>query len=86
MTSNTGCAAYVVLQIVRPTMLYGPLPYAEPVDFDPDGTQRHATTLIALATHGRSGLRRAFLGSIADKVVRGTTIPVLVYRPSGYAE
>lgn len=122
-------AAYVVLQIVRPTMLYGPLPYAEPVDFDPDGTQRrqaeaelyldavarrlqaagasvetmvliaehpaqaildvaqrHATTLIALATHGRSGLRRAFLGSIADKVVRGTTIPVLVYRPSGYEE
>jgi nucleotide-binding universal stress UspA family protein len=37
--------------------------------------------LIALATHGRSGLPRALLGSIADKVVRGSTVPVLLCRP-----
>jgi nucleotide-binding universal stress UspA family protein len=37
--------------------------------------------LIALETHGRSGLPRLFLGSVADKVVRGTSIPVLVQRP-----
>ncbi len=36
--------------------------------------------LLALATHGRRGLPRLFLGSIADKVVRGTSIPVLIYR------
>jgi nucleotide-binding universal stress UspA family protein len=40
-----------------------------------------AVDLIALATHGRGGLSRVFFGSVADKVVRGTTIPVLVYRP-----
>lgn len=38
--------------------------------------------LIALATHGRSGLLRLILGSVADKVVRGASVPVLVYRPS----
>ena len=37
--------------------------------------------LIAIATHGRSGLRRLFLGSVAGKVVRGTPTPLLVYRP-----
>jgi nucleotide-binding universal stress UspA family protein len=37
--------------------------------------------LIALATHGRGGVRRMLLGSIADKVVRGAATPVLVYRP-----
>jgi nucleotide-binding universal stress UspA family protein len=36
--------------------------------------------LIALETHGRRGLPRLFLGSVADKVVRGATIPVLVHR------
>jgi nucleotide-binding universal stress UspA family protein len=37
--------------------------------------------LVALATQGRGGLARMFLGSVADKVVRGATTPVLVYRP-----
>jgi len=37
--------------------------------------------LIAIATHGRGATLRAFLGSVADKVVRGSTRPVLVYRP-----
>jgi nucleotide-binding universal stress UspA family protein len=36
--------------------------------------------LLALETHGRRGLPRLFLGSVADKVVRGTSIPVLVHR------
>jgi nucleotide-binding universal stress UspA family protein len=36
--------------------------------------------LIALETHGRGGASRMLLGSVADKVVRGTTVPVLVHR------
>ncbi len=36
--------------------------------------------LLALETHGRRGLPRLFLGSVADKVVRGSTVPVLVHR------
>lgn len=38
--------------------------------------------LIALETHGRHGLSRLFLGSVADKVIRGTSLPVLVHRPA----
>lgn len=37
--------------------------------------------LIALATHGRSGLQRVALGSVADKIVRGTSLPILIWRP-----
>jgi nucleotide-binding universal stress UspA family protein len=36
--------------------------------------------VIALATHGRGGMTRALLGSVADKVVRGAMMPVLVCR------
>ena len=37
--------------------------------------------LIALQTHARRGLERLLLGSVADKVVRGANVPVLVQRP-----
>ncbi|HEY8195651.1 MAG TPA: universal stress protein [Gemmatimonadales bacterium] len=37
--------------------------------------------LVAVATHGRGGLRRLALGSVADKLVRAAEVPVLVVRP-----
>lgn len=37
--------------------------------------------LIALATHAREALARAFMGSVADKVMRGANVPVLVVPP-----
>jgi nucleotide-binding universal stress UspA family protein len=37
--------------------------------------------LIAIATHGRSGLVRAVMGSVADRVIRQAPGPVLVIRP-----
>jgi nucleotide-binding universal stress UspA family protein len=43
--------------------------------------EKHGCDLIALATHGRGGLGRALRGSVADKVIRGGLLPVLVYRP-----
>ena len=39
-----------------------------------------AATLITMATHGRSGLNRFLLGSIAEKVLRGTANPLLLVR------
>lgn len=36
--------------------------------------------LIAIATHGRSGLGRAILGSVADYVTRNSRLPVLLIR------
>jgi nucleotide-binding universal stress UspA family protein len=46
-----------------------------------DEARDQQADLIALATHGRGHLKRFFLGSVADKVVRGASTPVLVYRP-----
>lgn len=37
---------------------------------------------IAMATHGRGPMGRALMGSVADKVVRGATVPVLLHRPA----
>src|SRR5262245_5252594 len=37
-------------------------------------------TFITMATHGRSGINRWLLGSIAEKVLRGTTNPLLLVR------
>jgi nucleotide-binding universal stress UspA family protein len=45
-----------------------------------DAAQGLAVSLIALETHGRRGLPRLLLGSVADKVIRGATTPVLVHR------
>ena len=36
--------------------------------------------LIALSTHGRSGLRRALFGSVAEAVVRRAPLPILLVR------
>lgn len=46
-------------------------------------SRREEVDLVAMATHGRGGLRRLVLGSVAESVVRGTRKPVLLYRPTG---
>lgn len=58
-----------------------------PVEEDPaDGilecARKRNADLIAMETHGRTGLTRLFMGSIADKVIRSGDVPVLVNRPS----
>jgi nucleotide-binding universal stress UspA family protein len=40
-------------------------------------------SLIALTTHGRSGLRRVLMGSIAEEILRTAPCPVLVRRALG---
>ena len=37
--------------------------------------------LIAMTTHGRTGLSHALIGSVAEKVVRQAPCPVLTIRP-----
>ncbi|HEX6135450.1 MAG TPA: universal stress protein [Longimicrobiales bacterium] len=47
---------------------------------------RHVTQadvdLVVMTTHGRSGIRRAWLGSVADSLVRSVPRPILMIRPS----
>jgi nucleotide-binding universal stress UspA family protein len=46
-----------------------------------DSAEENEGSLIVMSTHGRSGFKRFFLGSVADKVVRSAGTPVLVLPP-----
>jgi nucleotide-binding universal stress UspA family protein len=52
------------------------VPYAEIVEL---ATNERAD-LVVLGTHGRGGINRALLGSVADRVVRLAPCPVLTVR------
>ncbi len=58
-------------------VLFAPQPAVAILDY----AQNHASDLIAMATHGRSGIKRLLIGSTADKVLRGGQKAVLVLRP-----
>jgi nucleotide-binding universal stress UspA family protein len=46
--------------------------------------RKEGVDLIALSTHGRSGVRRLALGSVAEQVLRHSSVPVLSFhRPEG---
>jgi len=46
-----------------------------------DVAQEERATMIALATHGETGLKRLLAGSVAEGVIKKTPVPVLVVRP-----
>ena len=43
---------------------------------------RLGVDVICIASHGRSGITRALVGSVADRLLRATRKPVLVLRPA----
>lgn len=45
-----------------------------------EAAERHAVDLIVLTSHGRSGLSRFLLGSVAEKVLRHASCPTLIVR------
>ena len=46
-----------------------------------DAAREWGADLVAMGTHGRGGIPRTILGSVADKVVRAADGPVLLQRP-----
>ena len=68
-TSGTACQSAVRKGIPHETIT----DYAQEIDAD----------LIVLATHGRSGIAHALMGSVAERVVRHADCPVLTIRPEG---
>ena len=45
-----------------------------------DAARLRKADMIVMSTHGRSGLGRLILGSVAESVLRGTTTPILLLR------
>ncbi len=48
-----------------------------------DVVRRHGADLVVVATHGRTGVLHLLLGSVAERVVRTATCPVLTVRVGG---
>jgi nucleotide-binding universal stress UspA family protein len=46
-----------------------------------DFAREHMSTLIVMSTHGRSGASRIFRGSVAERVLRHSSVPVLLANP-----
>ena len=63
---------------VRTEVLYG-----GPADSIANYATENKVDLIAIATHGRSGIGRWVIGSVADRILRSAGVPVLMVRAPG---
>lgn len=61
---------------VETTVWYGP-----PAASITDAARYRRAELIVMSSHGRSGLGRLVLGSVAESVLRTTYTPILLLRP-----
>ncbi|MCZ7575046.1 MAG: universal stress protein [Ardenticatenaceae bacterium] len=68
-------AGYSVTTVVR---------FGDPAEEIVNIVGDEAVDLVAMATHGWTGLSRIVLGSVADQVLRRVSIPVLLVRPFGW--
>ncbi|MGB9958242.1 universal stress protein [Haloferax prahovense] len=48
-----------------------------------DYAAEHGAEVIAMATHGRTGVERVLLGSVTERIVRTASVPVLTVRATG---
>ena len=55
----------------------------DPVEVIAEYARRHGMDLIALATHGRTGLPRLLMGSVAGSLLKAHVAPLFIVRPDG---
>ena len=75
---NTAKDAAVSSGVAVDTATEPGVPYEDIVRYAAD----HAIDLIVMGTHGRRGLRRLAMGSVAERVVRNAHVPVLTVPPA----
>ncbi len=63
---------------VQTSVWYGP-----PASSITEAAQVGRVDMIVMTTHGRSGLGRLIVGSVAESVMRGTRTPILLVRDEG---
>ncbi|HEX2440805.1 MAG TPA: universal stress protein [Methylomirabilota bacterium] len=59
--------------------------YGPAVESIVDAARYRAADLIVMSSHGRSGVSRLVMGSVAESVLRSTVVPILLIRPHGAA-
>jgi nucleotide-binding universal stress UspA family protein len=57
--------------------------YGHPPEAIAEAAHFNGVDLVVMTTHGRSGLGRILLGSVAESVIRSTATPILVLHPDG---
>lgn len=74
-TALTAAERLATVDRVETSLLEGP-PSTKILDYATDV----GCDLIVMGTHGRGGLNRLLLGSVAERVVRSATVPVMTIR------
>ena len=80
---RSGIERYAGKQKVAEIELQSAILVGHPAEEIVDYADKEDIDLIVMATHGRSGISRWALGSVADKVVRATKRPVALIRAKG---
>lgn len=57
--------------------------YGPPAEAIVEAARHRHADLIVMASHGRSGIARLVLGSVAESVLRATAVPILLIRAEG---
>ncbi len=65
------------------TVFFGVVREGNPVTILTDYAANNAVDLIVMASHGRSGISRWVLGSVAERIVRTSCVPVMMIRAPG---
>lgn len=65
------------IDVAIATALYSGVPWEQILL----AVQQHEIGLVVMGTHGRKGIAHALLGSVAEKIVRLSPVPVLTVRP-----
>ncbi len=71
MSTRVKAAGYKAVSAIR---------FGQPADEIIAYAAKSGCDLIVMSTHGRSGIGRWVYGSVADKVLRSSSIPVLLVR------
>jgi nucleotide-binding universal stress UspA family protein len=58
----------------------GVVSVGNPIDEINRAIDEHKIDLVVMGTHGRTGLRHLMVGSVAERVVRSSKVPVLTIR------
>jgi nucleotide-binding universal stress UspA family protein len=57
--------------------------FGDPAQAIMDYVRKNGVDLIMMSTHGRSGLSRMVFGSVADRIIHHSVVPVLIAAPPG---
>ena len=78
LTGLTGRVKYDGINVTSEVLTGG-----QAADIIAEYATKNGVDLIAIATHGRSGISRWVWGSVADRVLRSSSVPVLMVRTPG---